>query len=87
MQLPWILEQAKGFDLIYTYEADDVKLFSSLGPTSCLPLGYDDRIYRSASPSQSRDIDLCFVGAIHRVWPERIKLLQEVTCALKRSNV
>ena len=87
VRLPWVLEQAKGFDLIYTYEPDDVELFSSLAPTSYLPLGYDDRIYRSASPSQSRDIDLCFVGAIRRIWPKRIELLQEVAGELKRGNV
>jgi spore maturation protein CgeB len=84
---PWILEQAKGFDLIYTYEPDDVELFSSLGPTSCLPLGYDDRIYQPTSPSQSKEIDLCFVGAINRAWPERTELLQEVASELKGGNV
>jgi len=83
VRLPWILEQAKGFDLIYTYEPDDVKLFSSIGPTSYLPLGYDDRIYRSTSPSQGKEIDLCFVGAIHRDCPGRIELLQEVAGELK----
>ncbi len=74
---PLIAKAARDYDLIYTYEPDDLALLSELGKAKYLPMGYDPRLYHPMDGSGSREIDISFIGSV-RDTPVRKKTIRMV---------
>lgn len=75
----WVADHARDYDMAYTYEPQDVKPLAELTPTKYLPLAYDPEAYRRLEGSDRKETDLCFVGSVAEVRPERRQLLGGIT--------
>jgi len=83
----WIAEHARDYDMAYTYEPQDVKPLSELTPTKYLPLAYDPEVYRRLPGSDQKETDLCFVGSVAEVRPERRRLLGGIARGLPELRI
>lgn len=84
---PWIADCATGYDLVFTYEPDDIKSFCGFEQAKFLPAAFDSALYH---PRESRMIpttDICFVGSINRSWSERVNALKRVVAEFSDKKI
>lgn len=85
-EYPIISKTASEYDLIYTYEPDNLEMLSELGDAKYLPMGYDPRLYSPAEASNSREMDISFVGSL-RDTPIRKETIRHVARELPDRTV
>ena len=74
-EYPQIAKAAADYDMIYTYEPNDLDLLSSIGEAKYLPMAYDPKLYFPAESSAKVVNDVCFVGSL-RDTPVRKEMLR-----------
>lgn len=84
-RFPFIRDVASDYDLIYTYEPDDVATLSKEGRAALLPMGYDDSIYSPDGGSATAH-DIVFVGAV-RDFPGRKRIIKMVADRFREMQV
>jgi len=87
VRLPWIMESLDSYDLVYTYEPEDLTALSRNAQASFLPLAYDHRVYQPFSRERMFQTDLCFVGTVIRKWPERMERLRRLSKYLSNRKI
>lgn len=87
IHFPWIAEAAAGFDLIYTYEPEDLAPLSKFGAPRFLPVAHDPSIYFPTDRVTSDTVDLCFVGSLRSYVPQRWRLLRLIADEFKERAI
>jgi spore maturation protein CgeB len=85
-EYPLIARTAADYDLIYTYEPNDLGELSELGKAAYLPMGYDPGTYFPTGGAQAKDTDICFIGSL-RDTPVRKRMLRFVAGAFPDRSV
>ncbi len=83
---PIISRVARDFDLVYTYEPDDLELLSQSCSPEFLPMAYDPRRYFPIPTAKDWPNDICFIGAID-TYANRRELLRRAADRLKDAEI
>lgn len=84
---PWIAEASHDYDLIYTYEPEDLDILSQNVEARFLPLAYDPSMYYTANVPPQDILDICFVGAIRGSYPRRTEILRRLARRLRTQRI
>lgn len=87
VNFPWIAEASVDYDVVFTFEPEDVEALSSRTQALYLPLAYDPSIYHPSPDVRGKRFDVCFVGAIRKNYPERTEYLSTLVRALGKGRV
>lgn len=87
VNFPWIADAAADYDLVFTFEPEDVKSLSKRVSAMYLPLAYDPSLYFPLPGTLEKPYDACFVGAIRKNYPERTEYLSGLTRSLPKGKI
>jgi spore maturation protein CgeB len=85
-EYPQIAKAAADYDIIYTYEPNDLDLLSSIGEAKYLPMAYDPGLYFPKDVGTNKEYDISFIGSL-RDTPVRKETLRFVAGELPGSTV
>jgi spore maturation protein CgeB len=84
--IPEIAECAKDFDIVFTYEPNDLAPLSKMAPTKFLPMAYDSHLYYPIVQQGTKSADVLFVGALAG-YHNRRKLLELLADKLRNRQL
>lgn len=77
----WIGDVAGKYDLVFTYEPQDLEAFSTKRPIIYLPMAFDPDIYFPTDSKARKEFDVVFAGAVRGNYPERTRRLRALGAA------
>jgi len=83
----WIADAARYYDVIYSYELNDLEILSQSSTAHLLPLAYDPARYFPIDNGTVEDVDVSFVGTIKSHYSRRTELLRQLSTGLKGARL
>lgn len=86
-ELGWIGETASGYDLLYTYEPEDLSFFSNRGRSKLLPVAHDPTTYYPQDPLEEKNVDICFVGSLRGYVAHRRMIIRNIAKEFRDARI
>lgn len=83
----WIADAARFYDVVYSYELNDLEVLSQSGTAHLLPMAYDPARYSPIDNGTVENVDVSFVGTIKSYYGRRTEMLRQLSTGLKRARL